>query len=144
VIFSKTLPLVLSGRKTQTLRLAYLGDFLGTTKTTGEVAVLTGPKTWPPHMLDNRPRWIVGHTYTVQPERCHPAKGRIEVTYLREVLDPLTVDAAFVNAEGFDAADDYLRIWHELHSKNPVQRCWAIGFKLTSPSLAVAKIGGGE
>jgi hypothetical protein len=22
-----------------------------------------------------------------------------------------------------------LRIWHELHGKNPRQRCWAIGFE---------------
>jgi hypothetical protein len=120
VIFSKTIDLVLSGRKTQTLRLAYAGDYLGETDD-GRAAVYTE---------SNRPRWIVGNTYAVQPERCHFSDGRIRVTNLFEVLDPLAVDELFAHREGFDRRDEFLRIWHELHKREPVQRCWAIGFRL--------------
>lgn len=121
MIFAKTIDLVLSGRKTQTCRLAYAGDALYGSH---NVRVVRSDGS------DGRPRWIVGHTYAVQRQRCHAASGRFVCTYLREVLDPTNVDLAFARAEGFDSVDDYLRVWHELHGKNPVQRCWAIGMKL--------------
>lgn len=119
MIFAKTYKLVLAGRKTQTLRLQYAGDYLGETAD-GRVAV---------YRDDNKPRWIVGNTYAVQPERCHHAVCRVRCTGLREVENPLHVDRAFVIAEGFDTPEEYLRIWHELHRRNPVQRCWAISFE---------------
>ena len=118
MIFAKTLSMVLSGRKTQTTRLARTGDHLG--KTTGGYEAV--------YDVNNRPRWIVGNTYAVQPERCHHARGRIRVTSLRYVPDPTAVDESFARAEGFDTLEEFFRVWTELHPRNLVQRCWAIGF----------------
>jgi hypothetical protein len=126
MIFSKTMNLVLSGRKSQTMRLAYAGDYL---YDDGEIRrvceTIRSGRGWV-----TRTRWTVGHTYAIQPERCAAAHGRFRCTYLREVLDPLAVDGAFARAEGFDSVEEYLRVWHELHGRNPRQRCWAIGMEL--------------
>lgn len=122
MIFAKTIDLLLSGRKTQTLRLAYVGEYFGWTKS-DEAAVFAA--TVDPYR--RRTRWIVGHTYAIQRERCALAEGYFRCTYLREVVDPTKVDEAFAWAEGFDSVADFLRVWHELHGRNPAQRCWAIG-----------------
>lgn len=134
MIFMKTIDLVLSGRKTQTLRLAHLNDVLGpfSKKTAVIATVYDGAKGMMQYRY--RPRWVVGRTYAVQPGRCMPAAGRIRVTDLSEILDPLKVDLAFIRREGFDSAEPYLRIWHELHGPRPrfdgAWRSWAIGFEL--------------
>src|ERR1700674_4595393 len=96
VIFAKTYKLILAGKKTQTLRLAYPGDKLLETyyadAVETEYRIMTGART----------RWRTGATYAVPPERCRRAVCRIRCTSLREVLDPLAVDKAFARAEGFD------------------------------------------
>ena len=132
MIFAHTIDLLLSGRKTQTLRLAYHGDFLS-----AEWDGHSGfTQTWAVRRADRTVRWMTGHTYAIQRERCHKAEGRFRCTYLREVLDPLTVDADFARAEGFDSVDEYLAVWHKLHGKNPRQRCWAIGMELVTVQVA--------
>lgn len=133
MIFSRTRQLLLSGRKTQTLRLADVGDYLWSPPG-GPVHVMRAPFKLGDRTI-SRPRWIVGHTYAIQPERCHHALGRFRCTYLREVLNPLeaaTGEAgeSFVRAEGFDTAQEFLDVWHQLHRSDPVQRCWAIGMEL--------------
>jgi hypothetical protein len=119
VIFSKTINQVLAGTKSQTMRLCHEGDRLGEHK--GAVAVLRA---------DGRPRWVVGHVYSVQPERCHHARGVMRVTSLSRLEDPTSGDLAFARREGFSSVEEYLRVWHELHPRNPVQRVWVIGFEL--------------
>lgn len=128
MIFQATIDLVLSGVKTQTTRLAYAGDTIGATAG-GESAVLESPFQFA-GKTRQRSRWIVGHTYAVQRERCHKAEARIKVTNLFEVPDPTAIDAAFALREGMPSVEAFLRVWHQLHKKLPVQRCWAIQFEL--------------
>lgn len=137
MIFQKTWQFVLARRKSQTLRLCYAGDYLGETAA-GETAVFdTRGRS---DRRYHRPRWIVGHTYAVQRERCHPAVGRFRITSLARLEDPTAVepagpvDLAFARREGFDSIEEYLRVWHELHKKNPVQPVWVIGFELIEPA----------
>ncbi|HEV7298702.1 MAG TPA: hypothetical protein VGN72_04995 [Tepidisphaeraceae bacterium] len=127
MIFQRTYPLVLSRRKTQTLRLAYPGDYLTSDRDTEGSVLLATQRVV---TAAGRVRWRIGGEYAVQPERCHKAVGRIRCIGLTEILNPLTVDDAFVDREGFDERADYLRIWHELHARKPVQRAWAIRFEL--------------
>lgn len=120
MIFAKTIDLVIAREKTQTLRSAYPGDYLGTA-TDGHVAVLTS---------GGRARWIVGHTYAVQRARGLPAEAWIRITSLHETPDPTAIDIASAAREGFSTIAEFLTVWHELHPSNPLERSWAIGFEL--------------
>lgn len=129
MIFSRTIDQVLAGRKTQTCRLCRAGDELGKTESTGETAVLGQTWTW----LYRRSRWIVGHTYAVQRERCHVAEGRIRITGIERIEDltaPGVVTDAFARAEGFDSAEAFLASWRDLHRSKPDQPVWVLRFEL--------------
>jgi hypothetical protein len=135
MIFQETYKLVLSRVKIQTTRLAHVGDTLcvydwriNDNGTVVYPAVLEAPMEFG-GKTRRRPRWIVGHEYAVQPERCHKAVCRIRVTSLAECLDPTVVDEEFARREGMDSVAQYLEVWHKLHPKNPVQRAWVIGFE---------------
>jgi hypothetical protein len=136
MIFAHTIKNVLNGTKTQTRRLCYAADTLGHTKVRGEtrVAVLDGYST----AVKPRPRWIVGNTYSVQPERCHASKGRILVCDLRREDDPTQISDADARAEGFVDAADFVKAWKSLHVKKPVQPVWVITFTLVHPPARAA------
>jgi hypothetical protein len=130
MIFSRTIRQVLDGSKTQTRRLCYAGDSLGyaTTKVDGVTAKRKA-------VFENlagrpRPRWIVGHTYAVQPERCHSAKGRILLLDLRREDDPTLISDEDARSEGFADLAAFLTSWNDLHRKQPRQPVWVLTFKL--------------
>lgn len=125
MIFAHTIDEVLSGRKRQTTRLAYAGDYLG------------GDGTIRCH--DDRPRWIIGHTYAVQPERCHPALGRIILRSAEHVRDVLPCSEEFARAEGFDSADGFAAVWRKLHPKVNPYGYWVLGFGLDFQTVAHAR-----
>lgn len=129
MIFSRTLKQVLGGTKTQTRRLCYLADSLGFVTDDGvkRKAVLDNS-----HPSRARTRWAVGRTYAVQPERCHAARGRIEVIDLRREEDPTQISEADARAEGFADRAAFLASWTVLHRKKPVQPVWVITFRLVA------------
>jgi hypothetical protein len=140
MIFAKTYGLILAGRKTQTLRLAYHGDRLVTLTTSRPVGMCDELRV---EDASGRTRWRVGGVYAVQPQRCHKAVGWIRCTDLRHVANPLEVDETFAHREGFDNAEEFLKVWRELHQKHPVQPCWAIGFEFlgtNKPPAVPAKL----
>lgn len=120
MIFKHTLKSALDGTKTQTCRLMHPGDRLvllndGNTRVTHD---------------DGKPRWTQGHVYSIQPERCHAARGHFLCTYLRFVSDPMAVDEAFALAEGFPNLQSFLDSWAKLHGKNLHAPAWAIGMRI--------------
>lgn len=121
MIFAETADLVLSGRKTQTLRLVRHGDTLA-----------SGVPDRCPRVVrdDGRIRWRVGGVYAVQRQRCHVAVGRIVCHRLELVEDPTDLPGWMIRAEGFDTPEQFAEVWHRLHRTKPVQPCWAIGFSL--------------
>jgi hypothetical protein len=131
MIFAKTYPLVLSGRKCQTLRLAYPGDRLTSERASEGETLLATQRVVTAH---GRVRWRVGAEYAVQPERCHKAVGRIRCIGLCEVLDPMDIDDAFARREGFDDAAAFRAVWLTLHARRPRQPSWAIRFELAKGS----------
>lgn len=133
MIFAHTHKLATSGLKRQTIRLCYPGDFLGRTPL-GETAVFEKPYLMA-GQVRCRPRWIVGHEYAIQPERCHPEVGRFRCTYLKLVENPLNVDQEFARAEGFQSIEEYLEVWKKLHPKNLEHPCWAIGMELVEKGV---------
>lgn len=137
MIFAKTIDLVLSGRKTQTVRLCCPGDELGRMDN-GARAVFSARYPWG-NETRRRVRWRVGGIMAVQPERCHKARAQVIVTGLGRIEDPTAVDVEFARREGFDTVDEYLRTWHALHPKHPVQPCWVIGFELVNPAAPALK-----
>lgn len=75
MIFAHTIANVLNGKKSQTRRLCYPSDTLGYVTIKGQKRLAVFDNTYKDRP---RTRWIIGHTYAVQPERCHFAQGRIK------------------------------------------------------------------
>lgn len=129
MIFQHTIANVLNGKKTQTRRLCRVDDRYE------QIGHRRG-------VLENssgRWRWIISHTYAVQPGRCHPSLARIRITGLRREENPLKISEADAIAEGFESAEAFIASWKSLHQKNPVQPVWVIEFELV---MAKAAIGG--
>jgi hypothetical protein len=123
MIFSLTIDLVLSGHKTCTTRLRHYGDSLGTWD--GKPAVFFSRG-------ETKTRWVVGRTYAVQFERCHPARGRFRLDRIEPVSDPVNVSLEIARAEGFATVEQYQAVWHSLHKTNPIQPCWRLWYTLLS------------
>jgi hypothetical protein len=117
--------LVLSGRKTQTTRLAHEDDRLKT-------EFGPGTRPWMVARANGRGyiRFRVGGIYGIQRKRNTASEGHFCCTYIREVDNPMLIDLAFAQAEGFDTVEEFTKIWRELHGKNAEQRAWAIGMEL--------------
>lgn len=137
MIFSHTHKQVLDGTKSQTCRLCRDEDEFGTTPT-GELAVLE--RAFPLRgRMYRRPRWIVGHEYSVQPERCHKAVGRIRITEIRRVDDVVFEvlgenGLEFARAEGFASVNDFVKVWMELHPRAKAEQpVWVLTFDLVKP-----------
>jgi hypothetical protein len=129
MIFNYTYKQILSGRKSCTLRLQYLGDAFKTLLS-GELAIVRS---------DGRARWVVGRIYAVQPERCHFAVCWIRMTKFEAVADPLVIDQATAVAEGAADIAEFLKIWHQLHRKHPSQPCWRLWFEIVS-AISVSSV----
>lgn len=132
MIFQHTIANVLNRSKSQTRRLCYAKDRL-IERAPGERGV------WEP--VGQRFRWIVGHTYAVQPERCHTSRGRIRITDLRREENPLLISEADAIAEGFESAAAFREAWESLHKKQPIQPVWVISFELVTPASSAIPAG---
>lgn len=127
MIYSETWHLILAGRKRRTTRRKYDGD------------VLTPRGVF---LRDGRPRWLVGHTYAVQPERCHPALAHWKLLRIDSVDHPLESGEADALDEGFDSIAAFQATWLRLHANHPDVPTWALTFgdpKLTDAGLAVMR-----
>lgn len=133
MIFAHTIANVLNGTKRQTRRLCYARDSLGyvTIKGTKRLAVFD-------NTYEDRPRtrWVIGNTYAVQPERCHPALARIKITGLRREENPLEISEDDAIAEGFESAEAFCTAWKSLHKSKPIQPVWVIEFELVRKNVA--------
>ncbi|MEM6281465.1 MAG: ASCH domain-containing protein [Chloroflexota bacterium] len=122
VIFQHTLENVLSGKKTQTRRVAKPADE-ATRDDNGSITVV---------LVNGRKKWQVGKTYAVQPGRSLPSVARIEVIALE--YEPVqAVSHAAAVAEGFTSRDEFLQVWQRIHGDGGVEAdVWVIHFKVVS------------
>ena len=111
---------ILAGHKTQTRRKCELGDYAGF----GRVC-----------NVDGRPKWIEGHTYTIQPGRGKHGVGRIKVTRCLWERHLQNIDLDDARAEGFDNVRDFAAYWDYLYAdtqyaweNNP--EVWVLEFEL--------------
>jgi hypothetical protein len=115
MIFQHTIDAVLAGHKTQTRRL-WKPEYIKRlflipnydTDEKGLEAVYNG----------NRPQWVVGNTYAIQPARGQKAVGRFKVTRLRHE-DVRMISEADVQAEGFTSFANFMRVWCKMHDPHP-------------------------
>lgn len=126
LLFQHTLPLVLTGKKSQTRRLVGASDAARYADDGSIAAVIVG----------GRQKWTVGKTYAVQPARGKPQVARIEVTELRREIVAHISDADAL-AEGFASRDAFLDTWQSIHGASAHDReAWVITFRLISPEDA--------
>ena len=114
-LFQHTLGALLRGEKTETSRLALPdGDgehIIGREMIqfpNGKKAVMRGAN------MRWFPKWQVGSTYAIQPNRGIKAVGRYEVLDVwKQDVRMLTMDQ--VDAEGFDSARCFWDVWMKMH-----------------------------
>ena len=120
MIFQFTLTQVLSLEKTQTRRIVK----------PNEVACRVQYNRIDTVRHDNRVKWRVGQTYSIQPGRGKPQVARLEITRIRSetVTRISTADAI---AEGFSCRADFLSTWKTIHGEKSLDfRVWVIEFKV--------------
>lgn len=130
MIYAETWHLILAGRKRRTSRKQYAGE---TTECVGGQIVCVRDRL-------GRPRWIVGHTYAVQPERCAFALAHWKLLRIESVEHPLEISLEDARAEGFDSVEAFQRTWRKLHGAHADEPVWALTFgppELTEPGKAL-------
>ena len=120
MIFQYTLDLLLSGRKTQTCRIAK----------PSETAVRASDGTIEAVTLKGRDKYRVGKTYAVQPSRNESAVARIRLISLeRKNVADITLTEA--QAEGYTSREEFLAVWVSIHGeKNANAEVWVLKFEL--------------
>lgn len=133
MIFQATWKLILSGKKTQTRRIREKGDVFSDSFT--KVGRGNHPRQIPAAIFrNNRQKWQVGKTYSVEVGRGSWSVGRIKVTGLR--LEQLqAISEADAIKEGFASIDEFKRTWQMLHIRKPERwrdnpKVWVIEFEL--------------
>jgi hypothetical protein len=121
MIFSHTLDLVMSGRKSQTRRLRKPHEELRLDSTSGQIQAV----------LDRRQRvkWKVGQTYAVQPKRGAKQVGRL---YLKAIHTQTLadIDEKDAQAEGFIGRTAFYETWRALHGTVNLQdKVWVLEFE---------------
>jgi hypothetical protein len=123
MIFSHTLDLLLSRRKTQTRRIKKPHEFLIRQGSMWRVEAKTDKS--------HRVVYNVGKIYAVQPGRTQKAVAHIKLTSIREeaVSDISEADAI---AEGFDSREAFFDAWRRIHGAKAdmQQRVWVLEFEL--------------
>lgn len=111
---------VLNGSKTQARRVVKPGECIMYDDDEGRYEwVLTA---------NDRVKWQVGRTYTVQPARTAKGIARIKVTGLRrEWVENISEED--VKAEGFANKFDFWQTWKAMHG-HTAMNCWVIEFEL--------------
>jgi hypothetical protein len=120
MIFQYTLDLLLSGRKTQTCRLAKPGE----TAVRGSDGAIEAVK------AGRRDKYRVGKTYAVQPARTAAAVARIRLTGI-ERKNVQAITEAEAQAEGYDTREEFFAVWRDVHGeKKLTAEVWALRFEL--------------
>jgi len=124
MIFQYTLDLLLSGRKTQTCRIAKLS----------EKAVRASDGTIEAVTLNGRDKYRVGKTYAVQPSRNESAVARIKLIGLEhKKVSAITPKEA--QAEGYANREEFFEVWRTIHGeKNANAEVWVLKFELVPAS----------
>ncbi|MEL6268745.1 MAG: ASCH domain-containing protein [Chloroflexota bacterium] len=122
MIFQHTLENVLSGKKTQTRRVAKPTDDAVRDDNGSITAVL----------VNGRKKWQVGKTYAVQPGRNLPSVARIEITALEyEPIQNVSHEDAI--AEGYTSRVEFLQAWQRIHGSSAADaNTWVVHFKVAS------------
>lgn len=124
MIFAYTLDRVLSGKKTQTRRIAGSGERL--IERGGVPCVVTA---------GGRVVYQVGRSYAVQPGRNDKAVARIRLTDIRqEALGTISDDDA--RAEGYPTRDGFLATWRSIYGEgfDLSRDVWVLTFELADPA----------
>lgn len=110
MIFQRSLEKVLNRTKTQTRRIVKPTDeYFGSGIQQPILCVFNA--------TTNRPRFVVGRTYAVQPGRGRAVVGRIQIASIRQE-DVRTIGEADAKAEGFITTLDFLCTWAEMYDKS--------------------------
>ncbi len=119
MIFQYTLDLLLSGRKTQTRRIAKAGE-TAIPADDRIIAVQT----------HGRDKYRVGKTYAVQPSRTAASVARIRLIGLkRERAGDISLEDA--QAEGYASREEFFATWQQIHGANALDLAvWALTFEL--------------
>ena len=120
MLFQHTLDLLLSGRKTQTCRIAK----------PGEVAVPGQKRQIEAVVANGRDKYRVGKSYAVQPARGKPAVARIRLLAIarKNIAD---ADDADATAEGYATRDEFLEVWRQIHGASKLHAdVWVLKFEL--------------
>lgn len=137
MLFSAALfPAVMSGRKTQTRRLALPSDWFA-----GRTSLLDGhsaglARSLPIHDVQfvrrrTRMLYAVGWSYAVQPGRGKRSAGRLTLASI-SLERVLGISDADVAAEGFLFREDFLATWDVLHPDHPSSSdpaVWALAWR---------------
>jgi hypothetical protein len=120
MIFQYTLDLLLSGRKTQTCRIAKTGE-IGERGTHNAIVAVT---------FKGHDKYRVGKTYAVQPARGKPAVARIGLVGIdHKKISEITREEA--EAEGYSSREEFFGVWQSIHGdKNADAEVWVLKFEL--------------
>lgn len=123
MIFQLTIDRVLDRSKTHTMRLKKPGD-----------AYRSGLQGWGVYDANDRPKWLIGHTYAVQRRRGAKSEARIKVLAIHEFSNPWDISDALAVREGFANRAEYARSWEKLHGAKHTQSAFGITFELVGRS----------
>ena len=120
MIFQYTLDLLLSGRKTQTCRIAKPNE-TAVHASSGAIIAVT---------VNEHDKYRVGKTYAVQPARAKPAVARIGLTGIdRKQIRDITLAEA--QAEGYSTREEFFEIWRTIHGDTHLDAdVWVLRFEL--------------
>ena len=120
MIFQYTLDLLLSGRKTQTCRIAKPNEN-AVRASDGSIVAVT---------LRGHDKYRVGKTYAVQPARAKPAVARIGLVGIEHKrISEVTLQEA--QAEGYATREAFFEVWRNIHGDaNADADVWVLTFEL--------------
>lgn len=123
MIFSHTLDLVLSGKKSQTRRIKKPNEYFVHIGRLRRVAAKT--------KTSSRTVYEVGLIYAVQPGRAKKAVAHIRMTGIREEAVGEISEADAI-AEGFESREAFFETWRSIHGAKAdmQQRVWVLEFEL--------------
>ncbi len=119
MIFQYTLDLLLSGRKTQTRRVAKAGETA--IQADGQIIAV---------QTHGRDKYRVGKTYAVQPSRNAASVARIRLVGIRQQrAGDISLEDA--QAEGYASREEFFAQWQAIHGADKLNlTVWVLTFEL--------------
>ena len=120
MIFQYTLDLLLSGRKTQTCRIAKANEH-AVRYPAGQIVTVKS---------SGRDKYRVGKTYAVQPSRNESAVARIRLLEIgSKKVSEVTLEEA--QAEGYATREEFFDVWRSIHGEKQMDAdVWVLKFEL--------------